>query len=422
MTSRRTFLARIGLASPLALGIGNTLIGRALGQTNRRKMALFFVHGEAWIRYQADGGYTPPGITPLAMADDGGHRALPGQDVDQTNVQWPEFFGALAPFRDKSVIVDSLYMSGVSTQNSLHGWKYGALSVTGAAESPSGISIDQHVAGVLGRDTPIKSLLIGGGPTFASGPGASLSGLVTSSAFYARLVGGGAGSATGAPRTVLGTRLMDLLREDLRRLDRGLAAEEKARLGEYLSSMESFQKKEQGLAAQFQQPGCSVPAVLASTGTIAQYQANFRMATLALKCGVTNVIGVTMGNTGSHDDFRSFDAKYQGHVGYTPWMRAFAPISMGWVAEMLRDLGPLAANMTVTIVPANGIAHGSIHHGNSNMAALVYDGSGALRTGARFLRTRRPLADLYTTLAQTLGAPVEKFNGGGTGRINELLA
>lgn len=58
-------------------------------------------------------------------------------------------------------------------------------------------------------------------------------------------------------------------------------------------------------------------------------------------------------------------------------VRRVAPTSMGWVADMLRGLGPLAT---------------------------------------------RQLADVYTTLAQVLGAPVEKFNGKGTGRIDELLA
>ncbi len=49
--ARRRFLTRMGLgaaAAPLALGIGDLMIGRALGQTTRRKLAVFFVHGECW--------------------------------------------------------------------------------------------------------------------------------------------------------------------------------------------------------------------------------------------------------------------------------------------------------------------------------------------------------------------------------------
>jgi hypothetical protein len=56
------------------------------------------------------------------------------------------------------------------------------------------------------------------------------------------------------------------------------------------------------------------------------------------------------------------------------------------------------------------------------MVAVVYDGPGALRTGARYLRRYRHLADVYTTVAHALGAPIDKFNGAGTGVIRELLA
>jgi hypothetical protein len=148
----------------------------------------------------------------------------------------------------------------------------------------------------------------------------------------------------------------------------------------------------------------------------------FRLATLALRCGVTNVLGVTFGNTGNHEDLAMFGGGYEGHGDYRGWMRRFTPISMGWLKEMLEALGPDAANLTITIVPANGISHGGIHHGCRSAAAFIYDGPGALRTGARFLRRKRKLADVYTTLAQALGAPVERFNGAGEGRIEELLA
>lgn len=132
----------------------------------------------------------------------------------------------------------------------------------------------------------------------------------------------------------------------------------------------------------------------------------------------------SLGNTGNHNDLDLFVPAYAAHTGHDVAMKFLAPISMGWVATMLQDLGPLADSMTVTIVPGNGLGHKGPkeHHGGPIGAAFVIDGPRALRTGARFLRVKRHMADLYTTLAGVLGAPIDKFNNAGAGRINELLA
>ncbi len=355
-----------------------------------------------------------------------------------TGVAWPPFVAPLAPWKDRMVLVDGLPLVGVILDNpsNNHGQGNAALSAVGRAAAPGGITIDQHVAAVLGRDTPVKSLLFGLGSrasgseatgTFCSGPGAGLKHAQSPAALVSRLVGAGGGSTSGgAAPTVLGSKLLDLLREDLRRLDRGLAAEEKAQLGEYLTSMENFQKKEQGLATQLKQTGCAFPGTIPVSGGDgrAAFDSMFRLSTLALKCGVTNVVGATLGNSEYHDDLDPFFAGYVAHTQYDLAMRSLAPVSMGWVATMLKDLGPLADSLTLTIVPANGLGHGGpkSHHGCTVSSAFIFDGSRALRTGARLLRTKRHLADLYTTLAGVLGAPVNKFNNAGAGSINELLA
>lgn len=445
--ARRRFLKGMGLgavSAPLILGIGDSLIGRALGQTNRRKLALFFVHGESWLREVSVGGYTPPGVKELALV--GSKLPADGQDEDRVGVQWPEFVAALAPWKDRMVLVDGLPMLGVTTGSSttIHGFKMGVLSAVGNMEVPTAPSIDAHVAAVLSRDTPVKSLLFGmhGGPkgdefteTFVAAAGAKAKHALNPNTLLSRMVGvrpGPAGAPGAPPTTVLGTRLLDVVRSDLARLDRGLAAEEKALLTEYLTSMEAYQKKEKALADLATTgggAGCAIPST-PPTGMgmpgVAAMDSMFRLSTLALKCNVTNVIGATMGNTDAHGDLDPLIAGYAPHSSYATQYRAFVPTSMGWVARMMTELGPaLVDSLTVTIVPAGGIAaYGTnIHHGNATLAAFVFDGPRALKTGARFLRgSKRHIADLYTTLATALGAPVDKFNGAGMGKINELLA
>ncbi len=440
--TRRRFLKGMGLgavAAPLVLGVGDLLIGRALGQTTRRKMALFFVHGECWAGGHPEIGYTPPGVKALVLAGPTQTKApVAGQEQDNTGVEWPTFAAPLAPFKDRMVIIDGLVLTGIINDSFVHGYKFATLSAAGSSTAPSQISIDQHVAGVLGRDTPVKSLLfgLGGGSAkgdeatgaFTAGPGVALKHAQNANTLLLRMTGAKPSVPGGAPTTVLGTRVLDMVREDLKRLERGLAAEEKAQLTEYLTSMEAFQKKEQALGMQLQMEGCKIPGTpMAGQGTtpgVVAFDSMFRLSTLALKCGVTNVIGVAMGNTESHNDLDLFVPNYESHANYIGALRYLAPISMGWVATMLKDLGPLADSMTVTIVPGNGMEQDgpNQHHGCPTMAAMVFDGPRALRTGARFLRVKRNMADLYTTLAGAVGAPVDKFNNAGAGRINELLA
>ncbi len=439
---RRRFLARMGLgaaAAPLVLGIGDSLIGRALGQTVRRKMALFFVHGESWNGGTHPITYLPPFAPELNLSGANAVKTpAAGQDMDKLMgpADFPPFFAALAPYASRMVLVDGLPLVGVAVDNPVHGLRNAVLCATGTAGNPGGITIDQHVAGVLSRDTPIKSLQFGIGAritgdevtgTFASGPGAGVKHAQNPNTLLSRMVGTRTTGTGGGPApALLPTKLLDLIREDLKRLQTGLAGPEKDPLGEYLASMESFQKKEQALAMQGSMGGCTIPgsppAGQGPKPAVAAFDSMFRLSTLALKCGVTNVIGATMGNTDQHNDLALF-VDYDSHSTYDAAMKTLTPVTMGWVATMLKDLGPLADSMTVTIVPSNGIGHTGPkeHHGCPTISAMVFDGPRALRTGARFLRIKRHAADFYGTMATALGAPVDRFNSQGAGPIKELL-
>jgi hypothetical protein len=97
---------------------------------------------------------------------------------------------------------------------------------------------------------------------------------------------------------------------------------------------------------------------------------------------------------------------------------------------MITALGPLADDLVAAVIPAGGVCNGTgegfQHHGTTRGLAYVFDGTGRLKTGARFFRPGREqgrdMADLYTTLAAALGVPVERFNGVGTGMLRDLLA
>ncbi|MEN9579840.1 MAG: hypothetical protein RJA70_2849 [Pseudomonadota bacterium] len=117
--ARRRFLKGMGLsaaAAPLVLGIGDSLLGRALGQATSRKLALFFVHGEAWNGGDWAASYTPPGAGDLSFQGSNSDREpVAGQEVDETGMAWPPFVKALAEWKDRMVLVDGLPFYGISS-------------------------------------------------------------------------------------------------------------------------------------------------------------------------------------------------------------------------------------------------------------------------------------------------------------------
>jgi hypothetical protein len=435
VTSRR-FLLRMGIASPLMLGVGNSLVGRALGQVTRRRLAFIFVHGEA-APMTADLGYLPGGIAPGNTAE------------DRSNLAWPSLLAPLAPLRQKMVIVDGLKLSA-SNDNNIHGWKRGLLAATGKAESPTHQTFDQYLAGTMGKSAAVRSLLFGGQgggwaesntSTFVAGPGLDARHVGDPQLLLNQLVGNaGTAASTGTSPVVYRARLLDVLRDDVRKLERGLAGEEKAPLDRYLAAMEEFGKQEEALARGA--GTCGFPATAEKSGdNTVRLTSMMRIATLAMRCGVTNVVGATVGNSGIHEDMRGFGGPWGAYLGHPPnppgsppgyalWLNRFSQFSMGLVAEMIAALGPLANDLVAAVIPAGGVCNntgeGFQHHGTSRAVAYVYDGTGQMKTGARYYRPGRDqgrdMADLYTTLAGVLGAPIDRFNGVGTGPLRDLLA
>jgi hypothetical protein len=164
----------------------------------------------------------------------------------------------------------------------------------------------------------------------------------------------------------------------------------------------------------------------------------FRMATLALRCGLTNVVGVNIGASHNyHSKLQVFRGTlliptYEAHgTGYVPGLHNVMKWIAGLIAEMLAALGPLADSTVVTMVGGTGASRreGENHHGMpKRFPAFVYDGTGTLRTGGRYLAyppMQRSILDLYCSVAHALGAPTDRFGEGAQvarGPLPELMA
>ena len=180
------------------------------------------------------------------------------------------------------------------------------------------------------------------------------------------------------------------------------------------------------------------------------------LAAVALRCGMTRVVGCSLGGGNSHFHFPGlvgphvgtmFEAQgfvgEHGHDGDEKYL-AGRTISWKWlstqVAQFLRQLEtpglsgrPLMDDTIVVLFSDSGHAHHNLE--NSNWRFVVIAGKNVpLRTGGRMLSfgwdvpweplngQSRSVASLYCSLATAAGVPLSAFAGdGGGARTNGPL-
>jgi hypothetical protein len=445
---RRRFLERLGLAGvPLLLPVAGRLVREAQGApTSGRRCALVFVIGECvpWPHLAI------PGVTTGAWDK----KTL----VDRAGAGLPLLYNTLERHKARTAYVDGLYNALDSEEQ--HGLGWGAITGLGpigrTAESggqPAGVSLDQHIARQIGKGTPVVSLNFGmndkspadqSANTFATGPNQPIAHVGKPSLLYARILGKTGNATATADNTtpLLRAKVLDSVRGDVKRLQAELAAEERARLDHYLEAIDRFDKRQEQLR-QIGANGSCTPVATAMEGTPKQrMEAMFQMAALALRCGTTNVVGVSLGSGFAHSDLALFKndlfggEDYADHGPSDRYLKQMLTVYQ-WasrlVAELIESSG-LADNLVALIVGASGSGgdpqYGFNHHaGPARIPALVYDGTGTLKMGARYLsypEKRRSIVDLFATVASAAGAPTDKFAGSAsnptTGVLAELMA
>jgi hypothetical protein len=459
---RRAALRRILNAAtvPLMAGVARSLVAEAEAQTARRLVVVCV--GEALLPGGVN-GFTPPGIAP--------GTALSFTSVNQTGITLPSLFTPLEKYRARLALVDGLY-SHLGETTSVDDWKgyeHGACfsALTGlrtlvappnvAKARPAGPSIDQAIAQRIGRGTRVSSLLFGfSGPsildsnanTFAAGRDQPLAHLGRPSRLLGQLTGalGGATPATGGSeslrdRALVRKRLLDVVRQDATDLRRLVGQGERERLDGYLSAIDRFDKQQDALVTPTAAPAparCDSPR--ADDGSpVARLTSMFQMATLALRCGLTNVVGVSVGNGYEHHDLDLFvgnlfpSSGYGPHGGGREYHESMAKLYQflsQQVVNLLDGLGPLAQETVVAFVAGTPMSRDHDHHGKGPLRfpmALI-DGTGKARTGGRYVRYApgdRSVNDFFNTLGHLTGAPMDNFGSGGTnksaGPLPELL-
>jgi hypothetical protein len=446
--TRRRALERLGLgaAAPLLSSVAGTLVSDVVrGAPAARRCFVVMVVGEA---IPLSPPFVPPGVSP-------GDTARWSAE-DRAGITLPEAYQPLDAYRSKIVIVDGLANDLAGRLN--HGTSFGALSgirpdapTDNGGGRPSAITIDQHVAAKIGAATAERSLLLGlagdgavadeSANTFAAGAGQPLANVGRPSLLYARVAGvqapmAMASSSPSSTSPAMRLGLLDSTRDEVKRLQAALAGPERVKLDAYLQAMDQFGRKQQQLAQVTASSSCrSYPTALDGRPED-RLRSMVALAALALRCGLTNVVGVSIGHGNQHDDMRMFrGGLFPGDYGahgppdlYQASMVKMYRFASELLAALL-DASGVADSIVAAMVPGTGVSLGTYHHGFHQWRnpTLVYDGTGTLRTGGRYLRRARgALPDLYCSLAHAAGAPIDSFGTGGVNKISgpipELMA
>jgi hypothetical protein len=232
------------------------------------------------------------------------------------------------------------------------------------------------------------------------------------------------------------TRLRDVLRADLKRLNDRLPGPERERLGLYATAIEDFDRRRE-LRASIR---CDAPMGPSGDGPGAHFEAMFDLATLGLKCGLTNVVGIAVG-TGGQPRHNDHMPAYEdiGEIGSHDWnadrLLAMHRFHAGLVERLWTELintprsggGTLADETVIMYSPTNGFTDDGSHHsislGDKNRAewaSLLLSRVPGLRSAGDYIyfnskARARTVAEMFHALSQSVGVDPSAFGKGSNG-------
>ena len=454
--SRRRFLKGLGLGlgAPLLLPVADLLTRRAYGRSQTPSKRFVLVSA-----YQLEeANYTPSDIVRESDRD---------TIAPVVPASWPEMFDPYGGHMSRSVFVDGLRNYIGSSQ---HRAGTCALSCVRPQEgNPEGLgpaggpTIDQVVARGLDDGVPFRSLnwgLSGSGHSagalsasgvFATGPDGNLPHYTHAGEMLTQVfgeVGGGSLDLSNRFRP-----MRDRLIDDVNRLRSRLAYEEQVALDVYEEAVLAFDERQQALS----EITCDGPEGPALENEQDHLVSMMAQSTLALQCGLTRVIGATIGTSMSHNShephYRELDERtsepegvanfyshgkndVENHPFRLETKRHYHQIHLRELATMLDSLalvpeadGSTALDHTVVVYASgNGMANYTHHAGHLWPLMITAGKNVPLNCGGRYMGCsmhpskgeRWALTDVFSALAVALD--VDSTGFGDAERATEPFA
>ena len=325
---------------------------------------------------------------------------------------------------------------------------------TRGADIRNGMSVDQMLAGTIGRDTPLPSLELGlqdvrmaGGCD--SGYSCAYSNTISWSSptiplpyennpsrVFTRLFGDGdtTDPAVRAVRARQNRSLLDFVREDAARLRATLGAGDRRKLGDYLDSVREVERRIRNA----RYDGAALPVLDRPDGIPPTFEEHVRLMSdliaIAFQADLTRVVTLMYSREGGNRTYRSIgvpDAHHglSHHQNDPEKMARLQMIDRHHVATFAYLLEKLRAaqDENGSLLDHSMVVYGSSlsdsnAHTHDDLPTLLAGGGGTLR-GGRHLRypDGTPMTNLFLTLLDRLGVHRDRI-GDSTGRIAHLSA
>ncbi len=329
---------------------------------------------------------------------------------------------------------------------------------TQGADLRNGVSVDQVAAKATGHLTPLPSLELGVTPVAVgndavvgytrvygshiswNGPATPLARELNPRAVYERLYRAANGS--GADEAKLDSLLLDRVIDDAKRLRGRVGVEDKVRLDEYLSVMRSLEERVERSSDPSRtawKPLAPLTPEMAPTDRPSSHLEHCRlmldMIAVAFQTDTTRISTFMFGNAVSNVSFRFLDEVTAGHHDVSHHENKDEKLSeykvinrwhveqyayfMKRLAEMKEGEASVLDNSMVLF--ASALADGNRHDPHKLPIVLGGRGGGRIDTGRHLVYAEdHPLADLYVSMLDAFGTPVERF-ADSTGPLKGLL-
>lgn len=318
---------------------------------------------------------------------------------------------------------------------------------TPGADIANGVSVDQVAAQRTGNQTPLPSLELGVTPVAIgvdavvgytriygshiawSSPTTPLARELNPRAVYERLYRASTGA--GADSAAMDKLLLDRVQADARRLEKKLGAADKQRMDEYLSVMRSLEQRVERASGEGRKnwkPRVALDAKSAPTERPADHAEHVRlmldMIAIAFQSDTTRIATFMFGNAVSNVSFRWLDGVSAGHHdvshhGKDPdKLRQYQLINQWHIeqyAYLLRRLKAMPEGETNVLDNSMILFGSALHDGDRhwphNLPMVLGGGGGGRVIGGQHLEYTEdsPLANLYVSMLDAFGTPVERF-------------
>ncbi|MGE3881493.1 MAG: DUF1552 domain-containing protein [Planctomycetota bacterium] len=388
--------------------------------------------------------FVPNGMLPSAWECKGN-----GEDF-----AWSPTLEPLAPLRARTTVLSGLWNASaddgeghyVKTTSLLSGAK---VRRTGGSDLYCGTTIDQFAAARVGHRTALPSLELGIERTrhvvdmgYSTVYGATISWRapdrpmpkeIAPRQAFARLFRGGRRGRNGEDS------VLDLVAAEARALRTDLGREDGERLEDYLAAIRQLELRIDRFDRERERAWEDLPADAYAERAPHDHREHvdlmLGLIELAFRTDTTRIATIMLGNSVSGVDFSFLDGVRGGHHELSHHERDAAKAAQyarinRWFVERFADMG---ARMAATkegdsdllessmLFFGSGIRDGNAHDPHDLPIVLLGGGGGRLRGGQR-VRSRRdtPLTNLYVTMLDVFGCPVERFSDS-TGRLDAIL-